>query len=327
MSLISEFEEVGLGYLKYEGSSVEDGIMDAGAAAKALSGFESAVRFFVAQERPDLADIALPVPVRIRRGSWIADIPEHAGTLVATGFGVVALSYLRKAAEKMAERDFEGVGLKDVLIRSMKCIQWMITVSKHLGHSNLKRAKVVWDRVDYAGFVNDAKEILYVPVSFIKALLAAPPSLLAEIAVVVEVERKLTVGVRNGDAIVEVSVSRTERAIFSSEDDDDEILFPEMEHGQRIVIEGVVTRGNEMSNTIGFFHRNHVLTCFPRKGSIVRHKKQFFLTCRLEGEVTRLGKQNKPTELRPKIIFDSLEALSESEQIPLPLDGVEDTES
>ena len=58
----------------------------------------------------------------------------------------------------------------------------------------------------------------------------------------------------------------------------------------------------------------------------MRHKRRLFLTCRLLGEVTRLDKHGKPTELRPKIIFDKLAALSDKEQMALPLEGIEDDE-
>ncbi|MBS0632526.1 MAG: hypothetical protein JSS11_11470, partial [Verrucomicrobia bacterium] len=281
---------------------------------------------FIAQERPELADVDIPVPVRIERGSWIADIPDHAGTLIATGFGVVALSYLKKAAEKMAEKDFSDVGIKDVLLRSLKCIQWFIAVSKHLGHTNIRRATLVWDKTDFVGFLNDARQIIYVPVSYFKTLAATPVTLLSEAAGVVEAERKMVVAISENGQIHEVEVTKQERAIFADEEADDEILFPELVHGQMVDIDGVVTRGNEMTNTLGFWHRNHVLTCRPRKGSIVKHKKHLFLTCRLSGEITRLDKKGNPTELRPKIIFDSLESLPDREQISLPLTTDENDE-
>jgi hypothetical protein len=315
-----------IGYLKYEGTSVGEGIIDARAGSRALGGLDSAIRFFIAQERPELADVDIPIPVRIERGSWIADIPNHAGTLIATGFGVVAISYLKKAAEKMAESDFNDVGIKDILARSLKCVQWFITVSKHLGHTNIKRAVMVWDKTDFVGFLNDAKEILYVPASYLKALASAPMTLLAEIVSVVEDERKMLVAVSEEGRINEVEVTKKERAIFADDEDDDEILFPELVHGQMIELDGVVTRGNEMTNTIGFWYQNHVLTCRPKKGSIVRHKKQLFLSCRIAGEITRLDKKGNPTEFRPKIIFDSLIPLPENEQINLPFTTDEETE-
>jgi hypothetical protein len=70
-----------IGFLKYEGKLVEDGILDAKSAAKALFGFDHALRYFITQAHPDLATIQFPIPVQIQRGSWLAVIPSSAEAL------------------------------------------------------------------------------------------------------------------------------------------------------------------------------------------------------------------------------------------------------
>jgi hypothetical protein len=310
--------ETTLGYFKYDGLIVQEGIIDARAAAKALEGLDSAMRFFIAQERKDLAEVDIPIPVRIEKGSWVADIPTHAGALITTGFGVVAFGYLKKAAEKMAEKDFSDTGIKDVLTKSIKSVQWFISVAKHLGHTNIKRAVLNWTKEEHVGFVNDSGAVIYVPVSYLKPLASAPVTLLSDLAGVVEAERILKVGTSENGKFDEVEITKKDRQIFADDEDDTEILFPELVHGQQVELEGVVTRGNEMSNTIGFWFQNHILTCRPSKGNIVSHKKQLFLNCRIYGEITRMDKKGNPTEPRPKIVFNKLVALSNQEQSSLP---------
>lgn len=234
--------ETTLGYVKYDGISVQEGIIDARAGARALDGLDSALRFFIAQENRELAEIDLPIPVKIEEGSWIADIPAHAGALILTGFGVVGMSYLKKAAEKMAEKDFKDIGLKDVLVRAVKSVQWFIAVAKHLGHANIKRASLNWTKPEHVGFVNDLGEVIFIPTSYLKPLASAPVTLLSGLAGVVESERTLKVGVSEEGKFKEVEVSKRDRKIFADDEDEAEVLFPELLHGQSVELEGVVTQ-------------------------------------------------------------------------------------
>ena len=79
-----------------------------------------------------------------------------------------------------------------------------------------------------------------------------------------------------------------------------------------------------MTNTIGFWYKEHVLTCIPKSGSIVRFKKHLFLQCQIIGEITRLDKNGKPTEFRPKIFIEDLTILSDKEQPGLSFGEEED---
>lgn len=65
-----------IGFLRYEGKMVEAGLLDAKAAARALNGFDASLRYFISVQRPALADIDLPIPVKIEEGSWEAHIPD-----------------------------------------------------------------------------------------------------------------------------------------------------------------------------------------------------------------------------------------------------------
>ena len=73
-----------LGYLKYDGDAVEEGIMDARDSASALLGFDEAFRYFVQQEKPAWGKEDLNLPVRIKKGCWQILIP--AGIAVFAGY-------------------------------------------------------------------------------------------------------------------------------------------------------------------------------------------------------------------------------------------------
>ena len=115
-----------IGFLKYQGKLVSDGIIEAKVAARALNGFDGALRFFINQEEPKLADIELPIPVQMRKGSWEIHIPSSVEQWILSGAGIAVTAYFTKAASKLAEKDFKDVGLKDVFKKALKGIQWLV---------------------------------------------------------------------------------------------------------------------------------------------------------------------------------------------------------
>ena len=302
-----------IGFLKYEGKLVEEGILDARAAAKALQGFDHALRYFATQEHPDLATVEFPVPVEIRRKCWLAQIPPNAEAWIAGAFGLIATiggaAYIKTAATKMAERDFANFGFKDVFKKALVSVQWMIKIGKHVGSLTHKKITGLrWPNDSTVSIPNERGEYLDAPRDEFEKFLECPSSILSDMASVIEIERQLTVGLNQDGKIEEVTISRSERAIFfADENETNEILFPELAHGKHVELEGVVTRGNERTNSIGFLYEEHVLTCKPAHGSIVRYKPHMFLKCRIIGVVTRQNDETEECdELRPKIIFSDL---------------------
>jgi len=122
-------EEGYLGYLKYDGDAVEDGIMDARLSADALLGFDEAYRYFIRQENPSWQDEDLNLPVRIEKGCWEIMIP--AGVAVFAGY------YLKATAEKAGQDGLFETGIANDLNRILKgalrSLKWIVRISKHLG--------------------------------------------------------------------------------------------------------------------------------------------------------------------------------------------------
>lgn len=295
-----EKEEEQIGYVKYSGKLVQDGYMDARKSAQALLGVDEAVRFFVLQQAPELRELDFEFPVKVKKGSWEIVI------------GGILLAYGIKAAQKMAENDFKDIGIKDVFKKAISAIQWVIRIGKHMGDLAIKKFENVKfkDNNNLIGIRNSQGEYLYVPKEFLEFYVSARPALLKKVSEVVEEERSLIVGLYQGEELVEEVLTRRHRQIFTNEKEEvEDLLFPELEHGQEVVLEGELTRGNEMSNTMGLGYQGHVLTAIPEVGSIVRYKPSLFLRCRMHGRVSREDEKGRLDARRPKIIFNRIDPL------------------
>ncbi len=305
-------EEKYIGYLKYSGKLVEEGLMDARKSANALLGFDEAVRFFVGHQAPELIKNDFDFPVRIKQGSWEALIPDTIGTWVQMGLGIAATAYLTTAANKMAEKDFNDVGIKDVFSKSIMAIQWVIRIGKHIGDLTQKNfVNLKWKNNNTEiGIPNSEEKYLFVPKEFLDLYSASSPKLLVKIADLIEDQRTLSIGVYKDGKAEEESIPRRFKHVFTLEEKEgDDILFPELVHGQNAVLEGAVTRGNEESNTVGFKYRGHILTCDPAEGSIVRFKPALFLNSRIHGVINRQDVKGGYNAKRPRITFTNIESL------------------
>jgi len=294
-----DLEEGQIGFAKYTGKLVEDGYLDARKSAQALIGFDEAVRFFIFQQYPDLRLTDLEFPVRIKKGSW-----EIVVAAIVGAYGV-------KAAQKMAENDFKDVGLVDLFKKSLSTIQWVLKIGKHMGDLTIKRfenAKFK-DNNQLIGIRNSEGEFLYVPKEFLDYYVNANPSLLKKLSELVEDERTLSIGVVDGETVHEETLTTRHRRIFSREvDEEDDRILPELKHGENVTLEAEITRGNEMSNTIGIEYGGHIIIGYPKEGSIVKFKSNLFLKCRVFGSVTREDDESKDAK-RPKIIVSRIEPI------------------
>jgi len=315
-----------LGFIQYVGPSVDSGYLDAKKSAQALLGLDEALRYFVGAQSSELANADYEIPVRIQRGSWQALIPHDIGDWLATALGVGATAYVVTAARQMAKNDFREVGLRQVFAKAIEAIQWTIRIGKHVG----TLAKRTFDNVRWrnanteVGILNAVGEVLFVPVEFLQFYERMPANVLVKITSVVTEERRLEVVLHRNERDEVESVSFEDKAVFCPEDTS--ILFPELEHGAPFDCEGLVTRGNENTNSLGFLYEEHILTCYPKEGSIVRFKSALFLKSRMKGTISRADKFGEPTEPRPKIIFTDVtpveeEPISEDNQQPLFFDN------
>ena len=113
-----------LGYMKYSGTLVDDGFLDARKSASSLLNFDEALRYFIRQRLPELDKFNYEIPVRIRKGSWEAIIPDTIEKWILTGAGVAITKYLATAAGELAKNDFKDARIKcgDRLFINISCI-------------------------------------------------------------------------------------------------------------------------------------------------------------------------------------------------------------
>lgn len=133
-------------------------------------------------------------------------------------------------------------------------------------------------------------------------------------ASIIEPGRQLRIVVHSGGELGAEDVNFNERSIFYIPEEDTEVLFPELEHGQSVTLEGVATRGNENTNSIGFRYKDHIINCIPMEGSIVRFKSALFLKCRIIGKISREDDAGQIILKKPKIIFDNIVPLEDEPQ-------------
>lgn len=301
-------EQKYLGYLKYYGNKVDDGFLDAKKAANALIGFDEILRYFIYQESSSFQDIDFEIPVKIEKGSWLAYIPDTIQEWLVAGGGLATTAYLTTAAKKMAENDFKEIGFKTILKKAFQSICWVIKLTSHLKTTKKEKFENLKFRNNNTevGILNEEGELLYVPVETLELYKKCPDSLFSNVAQIIEEDREMEIGLQDSTEI-KAGIKYSEKNIFYvDEDEEDEIVLPELIHGQHVELEGHTTRGNEKTNTLGFLYQDHVLTCKPQKGSIVSHKINLFDNCLIKGVVDRLDKFGNFKEKKPRIIFSEL---------------------
>lgn len=311
-----------IGYIKYDGELVQNGIIDARSAARALSGFDKAIRYFLKEQNEGFADANFPIPVTTQKGSWTIEIPQTIDTWlkIAAGAGLTTFfgAYANEAAKKMAGNDFANIGLKDVFKKSLQAVVWLVKIGKHYGSLKQKKTRGIRWSSDGSevGIPNEKGEMLYIPVEFFEMYLEAPKSILNDLSSVVEEKRMMLVGVDINRKFIEETILLSDRAIFCLDDEiEPTVICPDLTHGKYVELVGIVTRGNEVSNTIGFRYDSYILTSSPTEGKITRYKSCLFLPCKIKGVISREDDAGTIAETnRPHIIFSDLVVLDDGNE-------------
>jgi hypothetical protein len=293
----------------------KDGIIDAGSAGSALLGLDEALRFFNSQQSPQLTSLEYDIPVQTRPGSWEAIV---LGGMAAVS-GAFALGYAKKAGEKIAENDFKEISLTAALRKSMGALKTLAKIVKHTRQSKgWETARFSMDgKTPEVAILNGQNQELFVPIEYLRWYQSMPPRLLLRMTSVVRAHRVLHIGMSGDSESEEVVVGERDKTLFdeeSEEDHDNEVLFPELMHGKKIVLEGRLVRGNETSNAIGLEYMGHILNCVPAAGNVRKYKSALFLRCRVSGVVNRHAKSRFVAERRPTLVIERVTALEKDKQ-------------
>lgn len=303
-----DVRDEGVGYISYEWEGAPVGVIDAYAGGEALLGIDEAVRFFNRQQNRGLASSSYEIPVYTGEGSWLAVVMGIVGVPVAT----FITAYTKKAAEKMAEKDFSDVGLSDVARKSMDALVRLVEVIKHLKRlPDWQATRVTWSSDASEAFIEDVDgDVIAVPAEYVKWYRQIPRGTLKRLSTPISAGGKMVVASKqeNG-SFHSVSVDHEYVYLLSDEDEatEDQFLFPELGHADEVALEGLVTRGNQSTNSIGLQFKGHILNCIPEAGNVRRYKAAMFLHCRVlaivnrhVGSLTRLD--NRPTLIIQQII-------------------------
>lgn len=295
-------------FIKYEGQLVKDGYLDARKSGEALVGIDELMRYFIYQENPAIKDFEFDIPVRVRKGSWETVFPDNIDFIVKAGVTLgawMAAKYAGSALSEIAKNDFKDVSFKEIFKKAFKNAIDVIKLSKHLKTLSKKK----FDKVSFAEnnelvrITNDNGEDLWIPVDILELYTNCPQTIFNKLTRIVEEERELIFGVYDQGQTLQEKITYTYKGIFSKTDEEDEIVLPELKHGIYVELEGRITRGNEKSNTIGFLYQGHIVTCYPEKGNIKRHRSKLFSNCLIKGFVDRMDKDGNINEKRPRIKF------------------------
>ena len=317
---MSELNITPLGYVKYYGEVVEAGLMDTRKSADALNGFDEVLRYCLYKEDPSLRSIDFEFPVKIQEGSWEISIPENIASLMMLGGGTVLTTYASTLAVTAAKDGLLESGpvkdLKKTVPAAMKAFQKIVEIAKYCGklgqktHENVKPIEN-----DMVEITRDGLEPLVIPYEYYKLYAEAPASLLSKAASVIEEGREMEIGVKEESGVVRTQVTIQEKWLFSNEkNESDDIVLPELVDGQRVELEGEVTRCAETANTIGFCYNGHVLTCKPQSGSILPFKQRIisktddhiFTPVKMRGLVVREAVDGHFKDKKPHIVFDDI---------------------
>ena len=323
-----EGKEKYIGYLKYSGKNVEEGLLDAKKSADALLGFDEILRYFLLKEDARLAQIDFEIPVRIKKGTWEIAIPEIIDKLFSpTGVGYAALAtYATVTVSKAAQDGLFSTGItkdiKTTFKAALKSVQWIIKIGSRIGMLKKKLDKVRFGSNGQEILVPDNQgNLLSVPKKYFDIYTECPPKIFSRNAKIIEKDRVLEFGIYESNREEKVKITLTEKQIFYSNSDVDEVLFPELVDGQNVELEGIITRGNEKTNTVGFEYNEHILTCVPKEGNIANYKHKiispqenhFFPKVKMIGVVERISVKEEYKEDRPRIIFSDIILLEKEE--------------
>ena len=311
-----------IGYLKYSGEPIKEGIFSARQSAEALFGFDKLLRFFLLEENSNLSKFDFEIPVRVSQGSWMIGIPEIIDQMFPLKeIGNIFLAYYGfKTINKSAEDGFFETGLvKDlskIFKASMQSIQKVIKIASHVKSFSPKDINFINPKHTNLGvnitILNDQNQSLTVSKKHYDLFIKCPKKLFSRIVEIVNSQINLSFGVFENGKYEEVFITDKEKDIFyDSSKETEESILPELKHNQEVELEGKIMQAIENKNSIGFQYKGYILTCKPKQKQISKYKSKivskgvnrFFLErVKIKGKVDRKDQSKKPQIFFSKII-------------------------
>ena len=223
----------------------------------------------------------------------------------------------------MAEKDFQDIGFSDIFRKSLLALKNLVDLIKHKkGNINCENEDFHIEQKNDSFFVsikNELGESILIPIEQLEWFKNIPKKSLEKIVQGVMIGQSLSIGVRNeNENFDSTSITNEEKSLFlsSEEDEQEEVIFPELVHGETTQLEGKLVRGNEKTNSLGFEYKGVILNCHPTKGSIRQYKSSLFLKCKIYCYINRHEKSDLILDKKPTLHIERVEPL-ESDQLNL----------
>jgi hypothetical protein len=305
------------GFIRIDGDDIIDGEIDIQTALNALNGTSSTLSYLLKKEDSDIANAKdINYPIKTREGCWEVLIPFGSialGALVLRPLSAGLTEYAKGIGKGVSAKQLGAKDNKKSFESAFEKLLIIIKIAQHLGVIDNKRdLKVAFSgKNNKALLTNQEGQVLSTTLDEIKLFQECPDKLLLQLASVVTDYRTLSIGYRRNDQTNEVVIDRESKEVFCPEDEIQEPILPELKDGDYVSLEGFVTRGNQVTNTLGFRYEGHVLTCEPVDALITGYIQAHYKNCLLKGRVARTSKAEVfyGKRDRPKIFFDSLEVI------------------
>lgn len=310
------------GFIRVDGDDIIAGQIDIQTARAILDGTQSTFDYLLKKEDSSLAKIKnINYPITTREGCWELLVPFGAYVAgAASGAFTTGLNaYAKTTGTKLAEKQFTQKENRELFESAFKKLEVVIKISQHLGVIDRKTPLDI-KLVDYKSkkilLKNQHGNVLSITTDELDIFRECPEKLLRSLASVVTDYRTVSIGYMKDGKIHESVIDRDTKEIFAPEDDPQIPVLPELLNGEYRTLRGYVSRGNQITNTIGFQYNGHVVTCEPNDKLISGYLNAHYKTCEITGLIVRtsnaevaLGKRD-----RPKIIFDNLTVI---EDVPM----------
>ena len=256
-------------FIRVDGEDIVAGAIDIKTAHLMLDGTQEVVSYFLKKEDSNLAKKGeLNYPIKTREGSWEILIPFGTFMLGAAGsaFTTGINAYAKKTGDKIAEKQFAEKETREIFESAFKKLDIVVKISQHLGIVD-RKTPLNMKLVDYKKktilLTNNQGNVLSTTIDEIEVYRSCPERLLHSLASAVTDYRTVSIGYKGSGEVREQVIDIDSKEIFAPEEDPQEPVLPELHDGEYVTLRGYVSRGNQITNTIGFKYKDHVITCEP----------------------------------------------------------------
>lgn len=303
-------------YLKYSGELVKDWSFDMRKSAEALIWFDEMLRYFISKEEPLLSNVKFELPVNINKGSWEIVLFAWLWPFI--------VSFANKAWKDWFLETWPAKDWYKILQWALSSIKWIIRIRNHVWE---KDKTINWVKIGKNNEIlipNESWEYISVPKKIYDYYKEFPEKIFQKNTKLIEKDRILEIWSIENWEMKEVKITENEKNYFY-EEDENEIVLPELVDWEYVELEGEITRTTESTNNIWLKYKWHTLICKPQDKSLAFFKDKivsfdethFFSKVIIKGFVNRINNEWWFKEKKPTIFFIDIENIESNNKSSL----------